>query len=45
MQHQICECSHNAKVLQLDQQHEVPKFQNSLVYYAIATWKNCEFFS
>ena len=27
--------SHNSKVLQLDQQHEVPKFQNNLVYYAI----------
>ena len=25
----------NAKVLQLDQQHEVPKFQNNLNYYAI----------
>ena len=33
MQFQICEGSHNAKVLQLDQQHEVPKFQDSLIYY------------
>ena len=27
--------SHNTKLLQLDQQHEVPKFQSSLIYYAI----------
>ena len=33
IQFQICEGSHNAKVLQLDQQHEVPKFQDSLIYY------------
>ena len=25
--------SHNAKVLQLDQQHEVPKFQDCSIYY------------
>ena len=33
IQLQICERSHNAKVLQLDQQHEVPTFQDSLIYY------------
>ena len=32
-QFQICEGSHNAKVLQLDLQHEVRKFQDSLIYY------------
>ena len=31
-QFQICEGSHNAKVLELDQKHEVPKFQDSLIY-------------
>ena len=31
IQFQICEGSHNAKVLQLDQKHEVPKFQDSLI--------------
>ena len=35
IQNQICAVSHSAKVLQLAQQHEVLKFQNSLVYYAI----------
>ena len=33
MQFQICEGSYNTKVSQLDQQHEVPKFQDSLIYY------------
>ena len=33
MQFQICEGSHNSKVTQLDQHHEVPKFQDSLIYY------------
>ena len=33
IQFQICEGSHNAKILQLDQQHEVPKSQDSLIYY------------
>ena len=33
IQFQICEGSHNAKELQLDQQHEVPKSQDSLIYY------------
>ena len=33
MQFQVCKSSHNAKVLQLDQQHEVPKFQDSLICY------------
>ena len=31
----MCEGSQNVKVLQLDQEHEVPKFQNSLIYYEI----------
>ena len=43
IQFQICEGSHNAKVLQLDQQHEVPKFQDSLIYY-IKIHENCENF-
>ena len=33
MQFQICEDNHNAKVLQLDLQHEILKFQDSLIYY------------
>ena len=33
MQFQICKSSPNAKILQLDQQREVPKFQYSLIYY------------
>ena len=33
MQFQVCRGSRNAKVLQLDQQCEVPKFQDSLIYY------------
>ena len=40
MQYQICEGSHNAKVLQLA--WEAQKFQNSLIYYAIH--KNTENF-
>ena len=35
IQYQMCVGNHNTKLLQLDQQHEVPKFQNNLIYYAI----------
>lgn len=35
IQYHICEGSNNAKVLQLAEKHEVPKFPNSLVYNEI----------
>ena len=43
IQYQICEGSHNPKILQLEKQHEAAKFQNSLIYCFFINVQNVKY--